>query len=520
MNVGVVDKSIGEQMNTRHAQAIVRALLASCLCLALAFGTVTASHSRTVLHSFSGIEGVTPNALIQASDGYFYGTTRFGGTGDGGTIYRLDLAGNVTVLHSFSRCDPAGYMPFGALIVGADGRLYGTTNRGGQGNDCTGTADNRYGTVFSIGRSGGAVRVIHTFATIADGWQPSAGVIEAADGALYGVTRIGGTVTSSQPEGRGVVFRVTKEGTFSVLHRLRMLEGQFPPAGLTQASDGFLYGTTNEISAPGASAGGSLFRLRPDGTSFSFVQVVGWQPRGQLVERAGWLYGVTERGGPYQHGLVFRYSLATRGFQVLHEFGFDGGYASTGMRPGDGLTLGRDGNFYGTATTGGLPVDANRYGVVFKMTPAGRLGVLQTFPGGADGINPFTRLVWGSTGRLFGTAMGGTANQGIVYRTNPAATGILSIVTAYPKQIIGGNETFGAKGWVVLDGVAPVGGATITLTSSKPRILQVPPAVTIDAGWSVANYSITSSDVRRAQDATITATYNGVTRTVTIRIDP
>jgi uncharacterized repeat protein (TIGR03803 family) len=499
---------------------MIRALSAACLVVVVAAGTVSASHSRTVLHSFSGPEGVTPNALIQASDGYFYGTARYGGSGDGGTIYRMDLAGNVAVLHSFSRCDPAGYTPLGALIVGSDGRLYGTTSRGGQGNDCIGTADSRYGTVFSIGRSGGAVTVIHTFATVADGWQPSAGVIQGPDGALYGVTRIGGTVTSSKPEGRGVIFRVTTGGAFSVLHRLQMLEGQFPPAALIRASDGFLYGTTNEISASGASAGGSLFRLRPDGTSFSFVQVVGWQPRGQLVERGGWLYGVTERGGLYQHGLVFRYSLATRGFAVLHEFGFDGGYASTGMRPGDGLTLGRDGNFYGTATSGGLPVDSARYGVVFKMTPAGRLGVLQTFPGGTDGLNPFTRLVQGSTGWLYGTAMGGTAIHGIVYRANPAATGILSIVTAYPKEIIGGNATFGAKGWVILDGVAPVGGATVKLTSSKPRILHVPSTVTIDPGWSVVNYSITSSDVRRVQDATITAAYNGVTRTVIIRIDP
>jgi uncharacterized repeat protein (TIGR03803 family) len=287
-----------------------------------------------------------------------------------------------------------------------------------------------------------------------------------------------------------------------------------------RASDGFLYGTTNEISASGASAGGSVFRLRPDGTSFGFVQVVGSQPRGQLVERAGWLYGVTERGGLYQHGLVFRYSLSSRGFEVLHQFGSDGGYASTGMRPGDGLTLGRDGNFYGTTTTGGVPVDSARYGVVFKMTPSGQLGVLQTFPGGADGLSPFTRLVWGSTDRLYGTAMGGTSNQGIVYRINPTATGVLSTVTAYPKEIIGGNATFGAKGWVILDGVAPAGGAAVTLTSSNPKILQVPSIVAVEEGWSVANYSISSSDVRRAHDATITASYNGVTRTVTVRIDP
>src|SRR6187200_1180305 len=114
-------------MNTHVAPAMVRAFAAACLVVALAAGTAVASNSRTVLHSFSGLEGVTPNALVQANDGYFYGTTRFGGSGDGGTLYRMDLAGNVTLLHSFSRCDPAGYMPLGALIVGIDGRLYGTT---------------------------------------------------------------------------------------------------------------------------------------------------------------------------------------------------------------------------------------------------------------------------------------------------------------------------------------------------------------------------------------------------------
>ena len=154
------------------------------------------------------------------------------------------------------------------------------------------------------------------------------------------------------------------------------------------------------------------------------------------------------------------------------------------------------------------------------MTPAGRLGVLQTFSGGADGLSPVSRLEWGTTDRLYGTAMGGTANQGIVYRTNPAATGALSTVTAYPREIIGSEPTFGAKGWVILDGVAPAGGATITLSSSKPRILRVPSTVTVDEGWSVANYSITSSHVRRAHEATITASYMGASRTVVIRIYP
>ena len=352
-------------MKTNPVQPLAPALLAACLALAVATGTAVAAHSRSVVHAFSADEGVSPNALVQAADGFLYGTTRYGGSGGGGTIYRMDLSGNVTVLHSFSRCDPSGYTPLGALIVGADGRLYGTTNRGGQGNECTGVIDNRYGTVFTMARGGGPVTVLHTFANLADGQEPNAGVIEGTDRALYGVTRIGGTLDANKPQGRGVIFRVTPDGTFGVLHRLAAVEGQYPPAALTRASDGFLYGTTNEISAPGASAGGSLFRLRLDGANFSFVPVVGWQPRGQLVERSGWLYGVTERGGLYQHGLVFRYSLATRDFDVLHQFGFDGGYASTGMRPADGLTLGRDGNFYGTSTGGGLPVDSARYWVVF-----------------------------------------------------------------------------------------------------------------------------------------------------------
>src|SRR5437870_474959 len=88
-----------------------------------------------VLHEFLLPPENPDAALIQGSDGNFYGTTEYGGTAGSGTVFKMDASGAVTTLHSFAGSD--GTLPFAVLIQGSDGNFYGTTYGGGANNDGT-----------------------------------------------------------------------------------------------------------------------------------------------------------------------------------------------------------------------------------------------------------------------------------------------------------------------------------------------------------------------------------------------
>lgn len=446
----------------------------------------------------------------------------------------MDAAGQVTVLHSFERCDPAGYEPRGALIQASDGYLYGTTTRGGVGNSCTTTLDNRRGTVFRMDLAGN-MTTVHIFVDYHDGDAPWAALLEGPDGALYGMTRVGGDIQQAWPLGRGTIFRVTKGGAFTVLRRFTGPDGLNPIAPLALGSDGKLYGTTPQArsTAPNESGGGTIFRISTTGV-FTQLKLFGFQegagPRGRLVQHPvdGYFYGVTEGGGPYTAGVTYRIHPSGTSFQVLHSFGFDGGYGSTGTRPADGLIIANDGSLYGTTQFGGQPVndpdttdDLGCKGTIFRMTRSGKVGVVHTFMGEGGGLQPLTALVQSTTGKLFGMAWGGSADRGIAYRYAPLARPFLKDLGASPYEVWAGDPAFGdSTGTVVLDGRAREGGVIVTLTSSRPRVLQVPPSVKVKNGWSTATFPITtsSSDVERT--VTITATYGGISRTVVVTVHP
>jgi uncharacterized repeat protein (TIGR03803 family) len=149
------------------------------------------------LHSFAGepTDGTSPySAVIQGSDGNFYGTTLEGGTSGIGTVFKITPSGTETVLYSFAGGSSDGEYPFAGLIQGSDGNFYGTTEEGG----ATG-----YGAVFKITPSG-IESVLHSFVGgSSDGLYPYSGVIQGSDGNLYGTTWGGGASSV------GTVFRVT-----------------------------------------------------------------------------------------------------------------------------------------------------------------------------------------------------------------------------------------------------------------------------------------------------------------------
>ena len=200
------------------------------------FGSVftmdTSGTTFVTLHSFALSDGARPSDLIQAADGYLYGTTDGGGASGYGTVFRVDTAGTVfATLHMFSGND--GTSPEGGVIQAADGELYGTTLDGGASD---------YGTIFKIATNGTSFVTLHTFANGSDGEWPFVRLIQAADGFLYGTTSEG----DGDPSYAGTVFKIDTDGsTLTTLHYFFYGgDGAFPYAGLTQATDGNLYGTT------------------------------------------------------------------------------------------------------------------------------------------------------------------------------------------------------------------------------------------------------------------------------------
>lgn len=186
-----------------------------------------------IVHTFSGVSGTGDGAnpaagLTLASDGNFYGTTQAGGTSDNGTVFKMDLAGTVTILYSFASDDPNGTSPLGALIQASDGNLYGTCYTGGT---------DAGGTVFRISTSGHLTK-IYDFTTASVGTHPTSGVIQASDGNLYGVTPGGG-------EGLGSIYQLTLGGVATLMASFGGSTGNFPDGALVQGSDGNLYVTTS-----------------------------------------------------------------------------------------------------------------------------------------------------------------------------------------------------------------------------------------------------------------------------------
>ena len=198
----------------------------------------------TILDTFA-VGGNGPYAgLLQATDGNFYGTLYGGGgiASQPGLVFKMTPSGSVTAFYIF--CTQAncadGETPETALIQGADGNIYGTTEQGGS---------DRGGVAFRL-TPAGVQTVLHSF-SLADGGGPSA-LLQAIDGNFYGTTSGGGAGYG------GTIFQLTPAGVFTTLHNFSTTDGANPRGPLIQAADGSLYGVT---ATGGAYGNGTIFRL-------------------------------------------------------------------------------------------------------------------------------------------------------------------------------------------------------------------------------------------------------------------
>jgi len=300
-----------------------------------ATGRLTTLYNFCQHVGFGGIctDGSSPTgAMVHATNGNFYGTTFGGGgpLGSFGTVFEITPSGTLTTLYRF--CPQIGCadgsFPTGALIQATDGNIYGTTRVGGEGG----------GTIFRI-TPAGEFTVLYTFCSqsgCTDGGNPTAGLIQASDGNFYGTTAGGGIFKGDdcQVGGCGTVFRISPAGKFTTLYRFcpesGCVDGRGPEGGVIQASDGNLYGTT---TGGGSGKWGTIFRIASSSgltTLYSFCSQTnctdGSGPQAGLVQASnGLLYGTTYTGGTgtncsfNQCGTVFSlsFSLSSQFEQAL-----------------------------------------------------------------------------------------------------------------------------------------------------------------------------------------------------------
>jgi uncharacterized repeat protein (TIGR03803 family) len=357
-----------------------------------AYGTifeVTLGGKLTTLYSFCSQENCADGeypvgALVQATNGNFYGAALEGGSNGDGTIFEVTPAGKLTTIHNF--CSQAncadGYFPTQILQV-SNGDFYGTTNAGGAGGQ---------GTIFKM-TAAGKLTTLHSFCSqpsCADGAVPKA-LIQASNGNLYGSALFAGA--NGQYADYGTIFEITLAGKLTTLYSFCSLpncaDGSVPRS-LVQASSGNFYGVT---STGGADGFGTIFEITPAGeltTLHSFDSTDGNGASVLIQGTNGTFYGATDYGATNNFGTLFSLGVGLGPFvETTPSFG----------KVGSPVTI------LGNSLKGTMSVAFNGTAATFKVVSASEIST--TVPVGA------------TTGTVQVTTPSGTLKGNTKFRVTP-----------------------------------------------------------------------------------------------------
>lgn len=363
-----------------------------------------------------------------------------------------------TVIHSFTN-GADGADPLAGLAMDAAGNLYGTTVAAGEFGLCD--APPGCGTIFKLTHYGSnwVTAPIYKFHGGNDGAHPESAVLIAADGSLYGTTYPEYATLYRLTPAPNLPASTLSPWNITTLY---FLGGVGALGELVFDAHGNVYGTIASGGAYGLGAiyqwTGSNFNLlySPQHSSDP------WAPEGGVTfDQSGNLYGTFSAGGPYQSGAIYELSPSQQGWQeqILYNFP-GGGYApvsgliidsqgnlygrkgggifelmhyigywditwiyDTGSGGIDRLAMDSAGNLYGTASANG----AYGMGSVFKLTPSHggwTYTSLHDFcpssPSCTDGAQPVSNVVFDANGNLYGTASaGGVYGYGVVWEITP-----------------------------------------------------------------------------------------------------
>lgn len=425
-------------------------LYAAAFAAAVVLVAPAAAATFTDVYSFCSQAGC-PNypeaALVADSSGVLFGTTALGGSAGWGTIFELvpkNGGYKFKVLHDF--CQRAnctdGQDPQSGLVIDTAGNLYGTTKFGGAQNG---------GTVFELMRGRrDKLRILHSFcaqgAACADGSEPmydgltyqgaQSGAPYDGKSPLYGTTIYGGENNSGFS---GLVYRIEPRRTgrkwkesvvWQFCSQANCADGSEPHNGLVMDASGNLYGVT--FGGGNANNDGVVFELSPAGRGWNETVLYdfcsgagcadGTNPQSPLLPTATGFVGSASGGGKAGAGTLF--SLVPNGvnskYSVLYTFCPQAGCAD-GNGPMGRLAEDASGNLFGTTIAGGDPNSSR--GVIFELPAQGTFGVLHTFcPAGncSDGAFPVGGVTLNSSGKVLGTVSeGGAGSQGAIFQLTP-----------------------------------------------------------------------------------------------------
>jgi len=461
----------------------------ACEVFVLCWATAIAAPAQSfeTLVNFDGTNGSNPmpaGSLTQGRDGNLYGTTKFGGANNSGTIFQMTRVGTLTTLYDFctqKQCAD-GANPNVGLVLAPDGSFYGTTYSGGV---------NGAGVIFKVTPRIG-VRTLHAFAgRPTDGANPSAALTLGIDGELYGTTYAGGA------SGAGTVFKITPDGELTILHNFDGNDGGLPGAALVLGVDGEFYGTTQ---LGGSYGDGSVFKITGAGvlsTLHSFDSLDGAQPAAPLVYASdGNFYGTTQVGGASNLceqlgcGTVFKINPTTGKLITVHSF-----RGTDGALPLGALIQATDRNLYGTTGAGGPDGGCGPgCGTIFEIKEAGALTLLHDFDFD-DGEYPQGGLLEGTNGILYGSTWGGGAYaSGTLYSLNMGFGPFVTFVRAVGR--IGQTGGILGQGFTGTTNVSLNGSPTnFKVVSDTYLTATVPPGATTGLVTVVAPTGTLTSNV-------------------------
>ncbi len=354
------------------------------------------NNQYTVLKNFDGANGDTPfGSLMQASDGKLYGVTRSGGTFGKGNVFSYDISsGNITTIKSLNEFD--GFEPLGTLVQGQNGELFGMT--------AGGPSQYGMGTIYSIDPISNNY-TLRTTLGAPNGYRPMGSFAKLNSGKLIATTVAGGNF------GAGTIISIdTSDYSFSKLHDFNVTDGSTPHGDVVQASNGLMYGMTND---GGSFNRGTVFSFNPSNNSLTtlvnFNKLNGEFPQGSLIQASnGILYGLTPAGGPFAGqpgvgdgwGTLFSLDPSTNTHTILYPFN----NGSEGVSPQGKLLQADDGKLYGLASKSlfSYNVATNNFSVVYS------------FPNSLMEI-AFGSLIQATDGKLYGVGNNGQYNKGAIF---------------------------------------------------------------------------------------------------------
>jgi uncharacterized repeat protein (TIGR03803 family) len=265
------------------------------------------------LKDFDGTNGgFSFGSLIQSRDGKMYGLASQGGSNDLGVIFSFDPAtSNYTKLKDLD--ESTGTHPNGSLMQASNGELYGMTIAGGRSGDDAGT-------IFSFNPNTSTFTVLVDF-DVSNGAHADGNLMQESDGKIYGMASQGGSTNG------GVIFSF--DISTSTYTKLKDFGNDSNPRGeLMEATNGKLYG----ILAGGR---GVIFSFDPSDKNYTNLKDFstnedGFVASAGLIQASnGKLYGTTILGGDSGVGVIFSYNLSNSAYTKLKDFdGINGSFSS------------------------------------------------------------------------------------------------------------------------------------------------------------------------------------------------